>query len=153
MEIKKDAVVSIDYTLRNDAGEILDTSEGRGALDYLHGHGGLIPGLEKELEGKQAGVELKVVVPPEEAYGVRDESLVGQVSRDQFEAGVEVKVGMQFQAQTAAGPRILTVTGVEPDHVLVDGNHALAGERLHFDVKIVSIRAATQEEIDHGHVH
>jgi len=153
MDIAKDTVVSIDYTLRNGEGEVLDTSEGRGPLAYIHGRGGLIPGLEKELAGKGVGEELKVVVPPAEAYGERDDSLVGQVPRDQFQAGTEPKPGMQFQAQTTSGSRILTVTKVADDHVLVDGNHPLAGEALHFDVNVVGIRVATAEEVEHGHVH
>jgi FKBP-type peptidyl-prolyl cis-trans isomerase SlyD len=153
MDIAKDTVVSIDYTLRNGKGEVLDTSDGRGPLAYLHGRGGLIPGLEKELMGKGVGVELKVVVPPGEAYGERDDSLMGKVSRDQFQPGADLKPGTQFQAETTSGNRILTVTQVADDHVLVDGNHPLAGETLHFDVKVVGIRVATAEEVEHGHVH
>lgn len=153
MDIATNTVVSIDYTLRNGEGEVLDTSEGRGPLAYLHGRGGLIPGLEKELTGKTVGAELKVVVAPAEAYGERDDSLMGKVARSQFEAGTELKPGMQFQAQTTNGKQILTVTQVADDHVVVDGNHPLAGETLHFDVKVVGIRVATTEEIDHGHVH
>jgi FKBP-type peptidyl-prolyl cis-trans isomerase SlyD len=153
MDIAKDKVVSIDYTLRNGEGEVLDTSDGRGPLAYLHGRGGLIPGLERELTGKGIGAELNVVVEPAEAYGERDESLVGKVSRDQFQPGTDLKPGVQFQAQTTQGNRILTVTKVADDHVEVDGNHPLAGQTLHFDVKVVGIRVATAEEVEHGHVH
>ena len=153
MDIAKDKVVSIDYTLRNADGEVLETSDGREPLTYLHGRGGLLPGLEKELTGKAIGEEFQVGLSPAEAYGERDESLVGKVPRDQFQPGTELKPGMQFQAQTSKGKRILTVTQVTDDLVEVDGNHPLAGQSLNFDVKVVSIRVATAEEVEHGHVH
>ncbi len=153
MQIAQDKVVLIHYTLRNDSGEVLDSSSGGDALAYLHGQGNIIPGLEKALEGKQAGDKLTVKVEPAEGYGQRDAQLVQQVPRRQF-GGAEVQPGMQFHAQTSQGQRrVVTVTNIAGDMVTVDGNHPLAGENLHFDVEVADVRDATSEELEHGHVH
>jgi FKBP-type peptidyl-prolyl cis-trans isomerase SlyD len=148
MQIAHDKVVLIHYTLRNDAGEVLDSSSGGDALAYLHGQGNIIPGLEKALEGKQAGDKLNVKVEPAEGYGLRDSKLVQQVPRRQF-GDAKVQPGMQFHAQTSQ-VRGLNILG---DMVTVDGNHPLAGENLHFDVEVTDVRDATAEELEHGHVH
>ena len=153
MQIAKNAVVQIHYTLKNDAGEVLDSSEGSDPLAYLQGHGNLIAGLEKALEGKQVGDSLTVSIPPEEGYGVRDEDLVQDVPRSAFEGIPNVEVGMQFHADSNHGPRTVTVTKVAGDTITVDGNHPLADQTLHFAVDIVEVRAATNEELSHGHVH
>ncbi len=153
MQIAKHKVVTIDYTLTDADKNVLDSSEGREPLSYLHGTGRVIPGLESALEGKSAGEELAVTIPPEEAYGQRNEMLVQEVSRGQFETVPDLAVGMQFQAQTMAGPRVITVVEVENDKVTVDGNHALAGMSLNFNINVVEVRDATAEEISHGHVH
>jgi FKBP-type peptidyl-prolyl cis-trans isomerase SlyD len=156
MQVAKNAVVTIDYTLTNPSGEVIDSSVGKQPLPYLHGTGNLIPGLEKALEGKKAGDQLKVTVPPDEAYGNRDESLVQSVPKTAFQGVPDIKLGMQFrtQADQAGGaPGVVTVTKVEGDKVTVDGNHALAGIPLTFDVTIKDVRKATQEELLHGHVH
>jgi len=153
MQIAQDKVVLIHYTLRNDAGKVLDSSSGGDALAYLHGQGNIIPGLEKALEGKQAGDKLSVKVEPAEGYGQRDAQLVQQVPRRQF-GGANVQPGMQFHAQTSQGQRrVVTVTNIAGDMVTVDGNHPLAGENLHFDVEVADVRDATAEELEHGHVH
>lgn len=153
MQIAKNAVVRIDYTLTNDAGTVLDTSKGREPLAYVHGVGGLIPGLEEELDGKAAGDKLQVVIPPEKGYGERQDGLVQKVEREQLPTEADVQVGAQFQAHTNVGVQVVTVTDVEGDQVTLDGNHPLAGETLHFDVNVVDVREATQEELEHGHVH
>ncbi len=153
MQIAQNSVVAFHYTLTNDAGEVLDSSEGRDPLTYLHGSGNIIPGLEKELEGRGNGDKLKVAVEPGEGYGDVQPALVQEVPRDAFQGVDEVQPGMQFQAQTQEGPLMVTVTKVEGDTVTVDGNHPLAGERLNFDVEITEVRDATEEEISHGHVH
>jgi len=153
MQIAQDAVVSIHYTLTNDKGETLDSSAGGEPLVYLQGHGNLIPGLENALNGKQAGDKLTVKVSPAEGYGEYDKNLVQRVPRRSFRGIAEVRVGMQFQVQSEHGPRAVTVTQVVGDMVTVDGNHELAGQTLNFDVEIVEVRAATQEELEHGHVH
>ncbi len=153
MVIAQDKVVLIHYTLTNESGETLDSSSGGDPLAYLHGQGNIIPGLEKALEGKQAGDKLSVRVEPAEGYGVRDEALVQHVPRRQF-GGANVQPGMQFHAQTSQGhARVVTVKHIQGDMVVVDGNHPLAGEVLNFDVEVAEVRDATQEELQHGHVH
>jgi FKBP-type peptidyl-prolyl cis-trans isomerase SlyD len=153
MLIAPEKVVLIHYTLKNDSGETLDSSSGGDPLAYLHGQGNLIPGLEKALEGKQAGDKLSVSVGPGAGYGQRDDKLVQQVPRRQF-GGANVQPGMQFHAQTSQGQtRVVTVTNIVGDMVTVDGNHPLAGENLHFDVEVTEVRDASAEELEHGHVH
>ncbi len=153
MQIAQNSVVAFHYTLTNDTGEVLDSSEGREPLTYLHGAGNIIPGLEKELEGRQAGDTLNAVVAPGEGYGEQQEQLVQEVPRDAFQGVEGIEPGMQFQAQTQGGPLMVTVTKVEGDTVTVDGNHPLAGQTLNFAVEIASVREASEEEIEHGHVH
>lgn len=153
MQIAQNSVVAFHYTLTNDEGEVLDSSEGREPLTYLHGAGNIIPGLEKELEGRENGEKLQVAVSPEEGYGETQPSLVQEVPRDSFQGVESIEPGMQFQAQTQGGPLMVTVTKVEGDTVVVDGNHPLAGQKLNFDVEIAEVREATPEEAEHGHVH
>lgn len=152
MKIAKHTVVTIDYTLTDDAGTVIDSSRGQAPLAYLHGLGNLIPGLESALEGQMAGASLQVRVEPEQGYGVRDQRLVQAVPREAFE-GDELEAGMRFRARTADGEMVFTVVEVGREEVTVDGNHPLAGVPLNFDVKVVGVRAATAEELDHGHVH
>jgi FKBP-type peptidyl-prolyl cis-trans isomerase SlyD len=153
MTVAKDKIVSIDYKLTGTEGQVLDTSEGREPLAYLHGAGNIIPGLEQALEGKNAGEEVSVTIPPEQAYGNRDERLVQEVPRTAFEGAPNLAPGMQFQASTNMGPRLLTVIDVNPERVTVDANHPLAGVTLNFDVKVMEVRDATAEELTHGHAH
>ncbi len=153
MQVTQDAVVSIHYTLTNDQGETLDTSAGGEPLTYLQGNGNLIPGLESALIGKQAGDKLTVKVAPADAYGEYDKSLVQKVPRRSFKGVADVRVGMQFQVQSGSGPGMVTVTQVSGDMVTIDGNHALAGQHLNFEVEITEVREATAEELAHGHVH
>jgi len=154
MQISKDKVVLINYTLKNDAGEIIDSSEGSDPLAYLHGAENIIPGLENALEGKTAGESLSVTIVPEEAYGNRDDSKIQSVPKEMFEDAGEVVVGAQYHAAGPDGGYItITVTEVTDDTVTVDANHPLAGEQLSFDVTIMEIRDASAEELEHGHVH
>lgn len=153
MQIASQRAVLMHYTLTNDQGEVIDSSSGGEPLAYLHGTGGIIPGLEKALEGKQAGDKLTVKVSPAEGYGEVDPSLVQKMPRRAFKGISDLRVGMQLQAQAGNGVRIITVTQIAGDMVTVDGNHALAGVTLNFDVEIVEVRAATAEEMAHGHVH
>jgi FKBP-type peptidyl-prolyl cis-trans isomerase SlyD len=153
MQISKDKVVSINYTLTGDQGQVLDSSQGREPLAYLHGKQNIIPGLESALEGKSTGDSLKVSIAPEQAYGLHDAKMVQIVPRKAFQAATEITAGMQFQGQTNQGPRVITVTKVEGDNITIDANHPLAGQTLNFDVKVVEVRDATAEEISHGHVH
>jgi len=153
MQIATDAVVSIHYTLTDDAGETLDSSAGGEPLAYLHGKGNLIRGLEDALTGKQAGDKLQVTVAPANGYGEYDKALIQNVPRRSFKGVGNVQVGMQFQVQSPQGARMVTVTRVAGDMVTVDGNHPLAGKNLNFDVEITEVRTASEEELAHGHVH
>ena len=153
MQVARDTVVHIHYTLRNDAGQVLDSSGDSDALAYLHGHGNLIPGLERALEGKATGDKLNVKVAPAEGYGEHDPALIQEVPRSAFQGVENVQVGMRFQAESNQGPRTVVVTGVTGDQVTVDGYHPLAGQPLLFEVEVADVRAATREELSHGHVH
>ena len=153
MEIKKDRVVTIDYSLSDDVGRIIDSSEENEPLVYLHGNDNIIPGLERELEGKIPGETLSCSIPPTDAYGERNESLVFKVNKKDFGDNVEVAAGMQFEAHGEDGTLIVTVVNVDGEEVTLDANHPLAGETLHFDVKVVDVREATPEELEHGHAH
>lgn len=153
MVIEKDRVVTIDYELKDAGGEVLDSSGGAEPLVYLHGNENIIPGLERQLAGKKAGDSVSCVVPAGEAYGERDDALVFEVPKSQFGDGAEIEIGMQFQAHGEDGARIVTVLGIDGDKVKLDANHPLAGEELHFSVKIVDVREATAEELEHGHIH
>ena len=153
MNIADKHVVSIHYTLTNDAGDVLDTSEGKEPLKYLHGAGNIIPGLERALLDKTAGEELNVTVEPADGYGEHREELIQKVPREAFQGVEQLDVGLRVQAQTQNGPVMGVITDVGEAEVTVDGNHELAGQRLHFAVKIEDVRTANQEELDHGHVH
>jgi FKBP-type peptidyl-prolyl cis-trans isomerase SlyD len=153
MQIANNVVASIEYTLTDDQGTVIDSSVGGEPLAYLHGAGNIIPGLEDALEGKKVGDSFKVSIPPSEGYGEKDEGLLQVVPRSMFQGVDQVEVGMQFHAQTDYGMQVITVTKVEGDNVTVDGNHPLAGQTLNFDVKVLEVRDATSEELEHGHVH
>jgi FKBP-type peptidyl-prolyl cis-trans isomerase SlyD len=153
VEITADTVVLIHYTLKNDSGAVLDSSAGGEPLAYIQGHGNLVPGLEKALEGKASGSTVAVILAPADGYGVRDEALVQRVPKRSLQGAGEIRKGMQFQARTEDGMRLFTVTGIAGDMVTLDGNHPLADQTLHFDVEVVSVRDATTEELEHGHVH
>ena len=153
MQIAADSVVLIHYTLKDDDGKVLDSSDGGEPLAYIQGHGNLVPGLEKALEGKQDGDAVAVTLSPDEGYGTRNEALVQRVPKRSLQGSGEIRKGMQFRAQTDEGLRVFIVTAVVGDMVSLDGNHPLADQTLHFDVEVVSVRAATAEELEHGHVH
>ncbi|HET6470226.1 MAG TPA: peptidylprolyl isomerase [Pseudomonadales bacterium] len=154
MQIADDRVVSIHYTLTNDAGETIDSSAGGDPLAYLHGHGNLIDGLESQLRGRVAGDKLDVRVAPRDGYGETDPALVQQVPRSAFGDVSDLRVGMRFQTQSPrGGPQVVVVTAVADDVVHVDGNHPLAGQYLNFAVEVTEVRAASKEELQHGHVH
>jgi FKBP-type peptidyl-prolyl cis-trans isomerase SlyD len=152
MQIAKNKVVTIDYKLTDQSGKVLDSSEGGDPLAYIHGAKNIIPGLEAALEGKKSGDKISVTIPPKDAYGERDEQQTATIPRDRFNVK-DIQAGMQFQAQTTHGTRVLTVVSVDKDNVKVDGNHPLAGVTLVFDVTVKDVRDATQDELSHGHVH
>lgn len=153
MLIGPNCVVSMHYELTNSAGEVLDSSAGNDPLTYLHGAQNIIPGLENELTGHTTGDQLNVVVQPEEGYGIHQPALVQQVPRNAFPNPNELETGMRFSADSADGNISVVITELSDETVTVDGNHPLAGEVLHFAVNITDVRAASEEEIAHGHVH
>ncbi len=153
MKIENKRVVQIHYTLKDDQGEILDSSAGKSPLPYIHGVGALIPGLEKQLLGKQAGDKFTAVVAPADGYGEYDEEQVFEVPVSEFEGDDELELGMQIQLDTESGPAIATIVHMEEDVITLDLNHPLAGTTLNFEVEVIEVREATQQELDHGHVH
>lgn len=153
MKVADNTVVVIDYTLTNNDGQVIDSSEGAGPLAYLHGAGNIIPGLEDALLGKEAGDEVKASIEPANAYGERHDALKQEVPAELFSGVEKVEVGMQFQSETDQGPVLVTVTEIGEQTITVDGNHPLAGVHLNFEVNVREVREATEEELEHGHVH
>ena len=154
MKVGKDKVVLMHYTLKNDKGDVIDSSDGADPLPFLQGHGNIIPGLESAIEGSKVGDKLDVSIEPEEGYGLRMKDAIQEIPSSALKGVDEVKVGMQLQSQDKDGNAFLvTVTKIEDDKITVDGNHPLAGQTLHFSVSIESIRKAEAEELSHGHVH
>ncbi|MBT1689999.1 FKBP-type peptidyl-prolyl cis-trans isomerase [Dawidia soli] len=149
MQITKNKVAAIHYTLRDNAGTVIDTSDGREPLYYIHGIGNLIPGMEDGLEGRKKGDKLQLKISPDKGYGHKDPSMVQQVPLSAF-GGQPVKPGMKFS--TGQGG-VVTVTEVGQDSVTVDANHELAGVELNFDVEVMDVRDASADELAHGHVH
>ena len=155
MSLTKNQVASVAYTLTNAEGQIIDQASKESPMTFIQGIGGMIPGFEKELEGKNIGDSFSIVLEPADAYGERNDALTQDVSREMF-AGVpdeQLVTGAQFQAQTDAGVEIITIADVEGDTIKIDANHPLAGMTLYFDIEILNIREATEEELAHGHVH
>jgi len=154
LTVGKNRVVKIEYVLRLDEGEVVDSSEGREPLAYLHGHDNIIPGLERQMEGMAVGEERDITVEAEEGYGehIADQELM--VPLDEFPPAMTPEVGMGLIIETPDGQQIpYFITEVRDDVAVLDPNHPLAGKRLHFKVKVVSVRDATPEELTHGHVH
>jgi FKBP-type peptidyl-prolyl cis-trans isomerase SlyD len=149
MQISKNKVAGIHYTLRDNSGNILDTSDGRDPLYYLHGAGNLIVGMEEGLEGKAEGDKFELTISPDKGYGEKDPSMKQKVPRSAF-GNQEVRKGMKFSTDRGA---VVTVTDVGLESVTVDANHPLAGVELNFAVEVMEVRNATEEEIQHGHVH
>lgn len=155
MTIEANKVVQMHYTLKDEQGNVLDSSEGRDPMAYIHGIGNIIPGLEKEMEGKVAGDSLVAVISPEDGYGTRKDDLVHIVPLSGFQSDGDEKLaeGMQVQVETNQGMNVATVAKIDGDDVSLDLNHPLAGVTLHFDVEVVSVREAEKEELEHGHAH
>jgi FKBP-type peptidyl-prolyl cis-trans isomerase SlyD len=153
MGINENQVVTIDYTLKNTEGEVLDTSEGKEPLSFIQGAGMVIPGIEAAVEGKSEGDSFSATIEPERGYGEYDNQLVFDLPKEKLEGLDSVEVGMYVQAETRDGNQILTVKEVKDDSVTFDANHPLAGETLFFDITITGVREATDQEIEHGHLH
>lgn len=153
MQIGERTVATFHYTLTDAAGKVIDSSDGRAPLSYLHGAGNIVPGLEKEMSGKQQGDVFNVVVAPEEGYGMPNPMMIQIVPREAFQGVDTLEVGMEFQAQTPQGPMSVAIAKIDGDEVTVDGNHPLAGQTLHFAIEVTEVRDASLEELTHGHVH
>ncbi|HXD37688.1 MAG TPA: peptidylprolyl isomerase [Rhodanobacter sp.] len=153
MQISRNSVAAFHYTLTDEQSQVIDSSTGRDPLTYLHGGGQIVPGLEKQLEGRSAGDKFTADVAPEEGYGVHHPELMQEVPRSAFQGVEDIQPGMQFQGRGPQGEINVTVTRVENDKVFIDGNHPLAGKTLHFAIEVTDVRAASEEELAHGHVH
>lgn len=153
MQIGNNKVAVITYTLTDNSGTVIDQATTQEPFAFIQGTGNIIPGLEKALDGKTVGDNITVTIEPAEGYGERDDALTQILPKDMFEGVEEIVPGMQFHAQTPNGMSIVTVTAVENDQVTIDGNHPLAGVVLNFDVSVLEVRDATEDEIDHGHIH
>ena len=151
MEIAKHKSVTVEYTLKNDAGDVLDTSSNRGPLTYIQGVGNMIPGFESALEGKKSGEKFAFEVAPADGYGEKDANLMFSVPKDRFQGVQDLKVGMRFEVQTPEGAAVMAVDRIEQDAVILDGNHPLAGNKLHFEVQVVGVRDATDQELEQAY--
>lgn len=147
-------VVSFHYTLKDSKGKQLESSVGADPMMYLHGAENIVPGLERQMEGKAVGAKFDAKIAPEDGYGVRDERAAQSVPRNSFPADIDIEVGAQFTAEAPDGSIMpVWVTGVDKDNVQIDRNHPLAGETLNFNIEVVAIRDASKEEVAHGHPH
>ena len=151
MSISENKVVTMHYSV-TAGGNTLDSSFDGEPLAFIVGKGYLIPGLETALLGKAAGDQLEVEVNADDAYGPRHDALIQQVPRHMFD-GMEVQTGMHFKANSEDGEKTVVVLEATDEYVTVDGNHPLAGVDLMFDVEILEVRDATEDELAHGHVH
>ncbi|WP_294495670.1 peptidylprolyl isomerase [uncultured Ruminobacter sp.] len=152
MKITSNTVVSIDYIVTDENGQVLDTTNGQDAMEVLIGHSNIVPGLEDALMGKEKGDRVDVLVQPDRAYGIRHPELIQEIDINMFE-GMELNVGDSFLADTDMGKKPIVVKEIKGNTVVVDGNHPLAGMTLKFLVDIIDVRQATDSEIEHGHVH
>jgi FKBP-type peptidyl-prolyl cis-trans isomerase SlyD len=153
MRITRGKVVSLSYVLRGAEGDVLDRSETGEPLEYLHGYGNIVPGLERALEGEGPGFASRVTVAPEEGYGEVNPEAVFEVPRDRFAPGAKLAPGVEVYAKTPEGTVPLRVVSVSDQNAVLDANHPLAGKDLHFEVEVTAVREATEEEIAHGHAH
>ena len=153
-EIQAGKIVELAYVLKNSKGETVDQAGSDDPFPYLHGHSQIVPGLEDSLVGLSAGAKKTITVPPEQGYGDKEPGLLLKLTREQFPTEAEVKVGMQFEATNNHGDsHVFSVTEINGEEIVVDGNHPMAGETLRFEVEVLSVRDATAEELEHGHAH
>jgi FKBP-type peptidyl-prolyl cis-trans isomerase SlyD len=155
LTVKNDLVVSLEYTLKLDNGQAIDSSIGREPLDFLQGHGQIIPGLEQSLYGMAVNDEKSVVIAPIDGYGEPNPENFELVPKNTFPQDMELAEGMVLSIRDTNSGQIFQahIVEIRSDSVLLDLNHPLAGETLYFDVKIIALRQATNEELAHGHVH
>ena len=141
------------YTLRDERGTTVESSRGHEPLAYLHGFGQIITGLERALDGSEAGLQTTFTIPAKDAYGEKDPQAVIRAPRTEFPEDLELEPGAEVQAETPDGPVTFTVVSVDDEHAVLDGNHPLAGQTLTFDIEVIDVRPATADEVAHGHVH
>jgi FKBP-type peptidyl-prolyl cis-trans isomerase SlyD len=153
MKAANGTVVSIHYTLTDESGATLDSSRGGEPFSYLHGHGNIIPGLEKALEGKEPGYKSQITVLPADAYGEKNAEAIFEAPREHFPPDLKIEPGVRVYAEGPNGPIPLTVVKLTDKGAILDANHPLAGKTLHFDVEVIKVRTATAEEVTHGHAH
>ena len=152
--VAEDTVVSVHYKLSLESGDVVDSSQEGEPLNYLHGHGNIVPGLESQLAGRKVGDQFTAEISPEEGYGAHDPERIVRAPRASFPADVELAAGMQFHTEDEKGnPLLVQLTEVSEEEVTIDENHPLAGKTLLFEIEIAAIRAATEEELEHGHSH
>lgn len=152
--VGKDMVVKFNFILRDEAGNTVDSSDDDEPMAYLHGHGQIVPGLERAMNGRNVGEIFEVRVPASEGYGDRNPDGVFEVARTKLPPDITPEVGMDLASQLPDGTFVqLHIIQVKPDAITVDANHPFAGMNLHFRVQVVEVRAATDEEIEHGHAH
>ena len=153
MKIEKDKVVLMNYTLTDNEGNVIGSTEGDVPMAYIQGKGNIIPGLEVEMEGKKAGDKFKVNLSAEDAYGKRNQDLLHVVDRSVFQGDEEITIGLRVNIQTSNGDSIAIVSAFDDKTLTLDLNHPLADKDLTFNVEIVEVREASETEIEHGHVH
>jgi len=153
MKVQNNKVVTINYVLKNNKGQTIDSTEGQGPLSFIQGTGGMIEGLEKRLDNKKAGEKFSAEIPPEEAYGLRDESKVQSIPLTSFKDPENLEPGIHINLETEQGPQMATVIKLDDSNATIDLNHPLANETLFFDVDVKEVRNPTEEELSHGHVH
>jgi FKBP-type peptidyl-prolyl cis-trans isomerase SlyD len=154
MSVKKDIVVEMHYTLKNESGKVIDSSSGKEPMVFIQGHGNIIPGLEVALEGMKVGENRDVTVKPEEAYGIFRKEGIQEIPLEALKGIEDLAVGMELKSQDEQGNAfIVRVQEIKKEVVIINANHPLAGETLHFNINIESVREATKDELSHGHVH
>jgi len=153
LKIEKEKVVVLKLVLKDEKNQILEATDDKHPLAYIHGSGEMVPGIEKALDNKKVGSKVSKTIGPKEGYGDYREEWVQTAPLENFDDPIRVKVGVQFQAKTDNGVRIATVTKIEDKSVTIDMNHPYAGKSLSFDAEVLEVREATKEEKEHGHVH
>ena len=151
--IKKHSVVTLDYELKDESGELLDSSKTSGPMIYIQGSEDILQAIEDAVEGLAIGNSASAKIKPELAYGEYDEKKLATAPKSAFDDFDEIFPGMQIQEDTAEGPLLVTIKDIINDEVLVDANHPLAGQTLFFELAVKDVREASKEELDHGHVH
>ena len=153
MKITKDVVVTMNYTLKDDKGTVIDSSSENGPLSFIQGIGNIIAGLEDQMEGKTKGDKFTCTITPADGYGETDPNLVQSVERSQFAEGDALEIGMMFEVGSEEQSFIARVIGLDEQNVTLDANHPMAGQTLNFDIEILEVRAAQANELAHGHAH